>query len=325
VTEFGSDAGPVVPRPSTALPTTGGALDFTDALTGIPGDRLSGTLLVAGDPGGSFHFRAGAVVEVSSPGAPGVETLLLRSGRVGESDWAAALRAGIADHSAGAELVAKGLVGTAELQLVCLMAALDGALAVGVGRIDGFTLDHDSPAHRLEAPEGIDPEWLLQETQRRIGVLGSLGPAASPFRGRPRRTFAGDALLDGSAAGDRREILLRVNGRRSPRDIAFLLGRSLYAVAVEMSRLHGDGLVEVVRETGGDLDGPSAPAESGAPDSPGIPLQPSTPGGPGGLPYRRRGMSRISDILPLRPVTDHRRSPTTSTRHLKHPTPGEQC
>ncbi|MBW5481068.1 MarR family transcriptional regulator [Streptomyces bambusae] len=259
-------------------------LELAKTLTEAPLDRISGRLLVAGDPGGSFHLRGGAIVEVASPGAPGAETLLLRSGRLSEDDWASAARRCATERHIGAELVARELVGAAELQLICVAAALDGALAVGMGRIDGFSLERDTYDSRLTALQAIEPDWLVMEAKRRIQALVSRRRPFSPFRTRLGRTDAGSTSLDTTAAGERREILLRINGRRSTRDIAFLLGRSLYAVAVEVSRLLAEGLVEAV-----------APAPSM--DSP---VRPAAPAG--GLPRRLPGASGINDVLPLRPA-----------------------
>ncbi|MEV7773651.1 MarR family transcriptional regulator [Kitasatospora sp. NPDC086791] len=273
-------------RPGGASP------DFPGMLMDVPHGRLSGTLLVSGDPGGRFHLRDGAIVEVTSPGAPGIETLLLRSGRVSESDWASVLRSGPAGRRVGTELVARELVGSAELQLICVMAALDGALAMGMGRIDRIALDPEPPVSGFPAPEGIEPEWLGHETERRIRALS--GQPISPFRDRLARTGAGNGLLDGGAAGERREILQRANGRRSSRDIAFLLGRGLYAVTVEASRLLNEGLLQVALSALEEAERPAAaPAAEGA----------------ARLPRRRPGASGINDVLPLRPVAAPWRRP----------------
>ncbi|MGW0751264.1 MarR family transcriptional regulator [Streptomyces sp. NPDC002587] len=262
-------------------------------------DRLSGALMVSGEPGGSFHLRRGVLVEVASPGAPGVETLLLRSGRVSEADWAAVIRSCAADGRVGAALITQELVGSAELQLMCVMAALDGALAVGMGRINDFAFDRDAHTCRLAAPDGIEPEWLVEEAGRRIRVLGVLAQSLSPFRSRLARTDAGSAWLANAATGERREILLRINGRRSVRDIAFLLGRSLYAVTVEVSRLIGEGLLETVASP----DAQSAAAAASPPGPVGS-RPPQTQ-----LPHRFPGASGITGVLPLRPVADRWRPP----------------
>ncbi|WP_327381862.1 MULTISPECIES: hypothetical protein [unclassified Streptomyces] len=198
-------------------------------------------------------------------------------------------------------LIAQDLVGSAELQLMCVMAALDGALAVGMGRINDFTFDRDVHTCRLAAPDGIEPEWLVEEAGRRIRVLGALAQYLSPFRSRLARTHAGSAWIANTGTGERREILLRANGRRSVRDIAFLLGRSLYAVTVEVSRLMSEGLMETV-----------APADA---QSPAVPSSPPAPVGSRPvlrqLPQRLPGASGINEVLPLRPVAEHWRPPQT--------------
>jgi hypothetical protein len=52
------------------------------SLAGCGREESTRELRVRGRPGGSFHLRGGLVVGVESPGAPGPEALLLRSGRV---------------------------------------------------------------------------------------------------------------------------------------------------------------------------------------------------------------------------------------------------
>ncbi|MET8629804.1 MarR family transcriptional regulator [Kitasatospora sp. NPDC004669] len=288
----------VLPLPA-ALRSGGSGLDFPRVLMEVPHGRLSGTLLVTGDPGGRFHLEDGVILEVTSPGSPGVETLLLRSGRVTETDWASAVRSGAAGRRVGAELVARELVGSAELQLICVMAALDGALAMGMGRIDRVTLDPEPPSSFFAAPEGIEPEWLSHETERRIRALG--GQPVTPFRDRLSRTDAGTRLLDDGIAGERRDILRTANGRRSCRDIAFLLGRGLYAVTVETSRLLHEGLVGLAPSALEEAEG-SFPAPEGDrnPEPAG---QSGRSGNPARLPRRRPGASGITDVLPLRPVS----------------------
>ncbi|MFE0460149.1 MarR family transcriptional regulator [Kitasatospora sp. NPDC058965] len=294
------------PLPVTARPG-GPRVDFARILAGGSRELRSGTLLVAGDPGGSFHLRDGAIVEVTSPGAPGADTLLLRSGRVSESEWASVCHAGAGDGGIGVELIARDLVGAAEWQLICVMAAVDGALAVGLGRIDGLTLDGEGCGDCLAALEGVEPDWLLRETERRIRALRSPGHAFSPFHDRLVRTDAGAAFLGRSTTGDRREILRRADGRRSARDIAFLLGRSLYAVLVEVSRLLGEGLLAT---------GPAGGSPGGAGPPPAGRLARTTPApdhpvaAPAPLPQRLPGASGITEVLPLRPAAGAWRPPS---------------
>lgn len=294
------------PTPSTAsasvVPSDRATQELARNLVRARRERLSGTLVVVGDPGGTFYLANGAIVAVESPGAPTVETLLVRSGRIGKDEWAAAYRAGATVGRIGAELIDRTLVGAAELQLMCLMAALDGALSVGMGRMDECILEPGGAVHHLVAPQGIEADWLFQEASRRVKALTSLRVPLCPFRDRMTLTPTGAASAEGSTAGERRDILLHVNGRRSSRDIAFLLGRGLYAVTVELTRMLSDGLVEVVPSPAAIPLGEPA----GAADRVSSTHAPHRLPGGSGLPRRQRGMSGIHDVLPLRPVTDCR-------------------
>ncbi|MET9884606.1 MarR family transcriptional regulator [Streptomyces sp. NPDC006430] len=299
---FAASAARVLPLPSV-VPSDRTTQELAQNLIRARHERFSGTLVVLGAPGGTFYLANGAIVAVESPGAPTVETLLLSSGRVGKAEWAAAYQAGAADGRMGTELIERMLVGAAEFQLMCLMAALDGALSVGMGRIDECLVEPGRGGCHLMAPQGIEPDWLFQEASRRIKALASLRVSLCPFRDRMTASSAGAALLSGSTAGTRREILLRVNGRRSARDISFLLGRGLYAVTVELMRMLSEGLVEVVPSyTAVPVARPAEDADR----MPNVTRLPYRPAGVGGLPRRQRGMSGIHEVLPLRPVTDCR-------------------
>ncbi|WP_149179500.1 hypothetical protein [Streptomyces sp. TRM49041] len=290
------------PARSLPSPSDHAAEELARNLVRARHERLSGTLVVVGDPGGTFHLANGAIVAVESPGAPTVETLLLCSGRLGTAEWAAAYQAGAADGRIGTELIDRTLVGAAELQLICHMAALDGALSVCMGRIDECLLEPGG-GHHLTAPQAIEPDWLLPEVSRRIKALASLRVSLCPFKDRLTPTSAGAALLSGSTSGTRREILLRVNGRRSARDLSFLLARGLYAVTVELTRMLSEGLVAVVSSRTAVPVGEPAEAADRMPNASRLPHRPADASG---LPQRRRGMSGIHDVLPLRPVTDCR-------------------
>jgi hypothetical protein len=183
-----------------------------------------------------------------------------------------------------------------------------------VGRIDGYTLESGPAGHHLAAPQGIESDWLLHETTRRMRALGSLQYSLSPFRDRPTLTTKGAAQLGGSTTEERRETLQRANGRRSSRDVAFLLGRSLYAVTVELSRMLGEGLVEVVPACTGGTGARHSAAADRSRESTAFPFR--SPGVPE-LPQRERGSSGINDVLPLRPVSgdrDHCRPSRSGSR-----------
>ncbi|MFE3192580.1 hypothetical protein ACFXHA_26470 [Nocardia sp. NPDC059240] len=225
----------------------------------------TGVLRVTGDPGGDLHVVHGLVVTVDSPGAPGVRELLARPGRI--------------------------CTGVADLRVVATMAAVDGCFAIASGWI-GSCFWQDLPVDATD-PEamagprvvlppvpGVEPGWLLLETDRRLSALGH--GRVSPHRNHLLLTERGRALLSTPGSGRRREILLWANGRRSCRDIAKLLCRSLYAVTVEVVRMLDDDLLGI------------APVVAEPPPEP---IEPPRPGR-SLLPRRRRGASGINDTLP---------------------------
>ncbi|MEC3952602.1 hypothetical protein VMT65_06120 [Nocardia sp. CDC153] len=240
----------------------------------------TGVLRVTGEPGGDLHVVHGLVVTVDSPGAPGVRALLARPGRTS--------------------------TGVADLRVVAMMAAVDGCFAMASGWIGG--------CHWQDAPEaagrpeeamppvpGVEPGWLLLETERRLGALAH--GRVSPHRNHLLLTERGRAMLSGPGSGSRREILLWANGRRSCRDISMLLCRSLYAVTVEVVRMLDDDLLAIAPVT---------------PDPP-IP-EPVRGIGRSLLPRRRRGASGINDTLPPRPPQPARGQRTLTPRRTERTT-----
>ncbi|MGW0582734.1 MarR family transcriptional regulator, partial [Streptomyces sp. NPDC002920] len=101
-------------------------------------DGFTGLLRVSGAPGGAFHFRGGLVVAVESPGAPGAEVLLLRSGRIGGEEWADLVRESDGARWPAEGLIAHGYAGAAQLRVVCAMALQDAAFAVVPGGGDAI-------------------------------------------------------------------------------------------------------------------------------------------------------------------------------------------
>lgn len=188
-----------------------------------------------GNPGGLFHLRKGVVVAVDSPGAPGTEALLLRSGRISEADWTSVLRDGPGD------VVALGGIGAAELQVVAMIATQDGAFAVAAGEVEGPVVDGEQ-AVGVPVADGVHPHELLRETGRRLGALGALPCPVSPYR---ERFVPGADPSAAARSAVRQAILARATGRRTARDIAFAIGRSLYPVTVEISRMLAEEILAI--------------------------------------------------------------------------------
>ncbi|TQK52154.1 hypothetical protein FBY35_2581 [Streptomyces sp. SLBN-118] len=248
-------------------------------------------LRVCGRPGGVFHLRQGSVVAVESPGAPGIQTLLLRSGRISEADWADLVPAGMDARRPGAELVARGQIGAAELQVVSAMALQDAVFAVIAGDMGECIADPESGPLVPVGP-GEDPLRLLDNAVRKLAALAALPHPVLPDR---ERVVAGRGV-DGPAedlAPHRKEILFLADGRRTPRDIAFMIGRGVYHVTVEISRMLGEGLLE--RATRSAPTGVPRVLAAQAP----VPRRPATaPDGAdatGDLPRRTPGASGITE------------------------------
>ncbi|MCQ4210367.1 MarR family transcriptional regulator [Streptomyces longispororuber] len=208
-------------------------------------EEFTGRVRVAGTPGGTLHLRGGLVVAVESPGSPGPEALLLRSGRVSDEQWAELVREAGGSPWPAAGLIAREYAGAAQLRVVCLMAMRDAVFAIVAGQLDDCERDAEAePA--APSPYGESPWRLLQDADRRLAAVETLACPVSPDR---ERTVAapGAEWTEGLTAL-RRELLAHADGRRSARDLAFLTGRGVYAVTVEVARMLGEGLLERVEE-----------------------------------------------------------------------------
>lgn len=222
------------------------ALDvLAGALTQCQEDGLTGALRILGNPGALFRFRDGVVVAVESPGSPGVDTVLIHSGRISAEEWEAALCEDLQDRVAQPAIVARGAIGEAELREVVVTAMWDAAFAAAAGEIDGHVIDdepNELPRLVLPSDQGVSMNDVLAETKSRLDALASLPLPVSPYR--ERVVPARDPVPDTDVVL-RQEIIAQANGRRSARDIAFAIGRGVHPVTVEISRMLGEGVVKM--------------------------------------------------------------------------------
>jgi hypothetical protein len=252
-----------------------------DALRKYSAARFSGVLRVAGRPGGTIYLDDGDIAGCETPGAPSLEVILLRSGRVTESDWNAAFAAAAVDERPlTAVLVERELLGAGETEALLRTALADAMFALVSGRIDGWA--EAPPAHcALPLVPAARAGWLLGEATRREQVLAAFpGPGLSA----QHRVAAGPAA---ERAGRGRgpgadEILALADGRRTPRDLAFARGRGLYETMLQLARMRAADVVVL---------------GLGSPEfTPSHPLPDPTPDGEDernvmGLPLRRRDRS----------------------------------
>lgn len=263
-----SPAGPPGESAPPAGPERAGIL--LSALGRRGRERFTGTLRLDGSPGGTVAMRDGLVVAAASPAAPGPEPLLLRSGRIAEADWTAAFSAGAPRGRFAAELVRRGLLGSAGVEVVTRTAVVDALFAMALRGVHTCTAEAEGAPPLLPADPGLEPGWLARELTRRLTRADEWQARGLTAQSRPWATRAREtAPLNAS----RRAILDRANGRRTPRDIAFAVGRGLYSVMTDLATLLDDGLAA--------LDAPPAETRPAVP----APVPPAWPG----LPRRERG------------------------------------
>jgi len=203
----------------------------------------SGVLRITGDPGGTIHLADGLVTAVETTGAPGPEVLLLRSRRVTESRWDAAFAAAAArGRPLSAELVAREMVGAGELEALLLTAMADAIFVLASGTVDEYRAEPGPSDGGLALEPGADPAGLLAEASRRIKVLMSV--PSPPADRRERLVAAPGAVRPGVRLGaGQDEILALADGRRTTRDLAFALGRGVYATTLRLAEMHAAGLL----------------------------------------------------------------------------------
>ncbi|MCX4684286.1 hypothetical protein OG401_08155 [Kitasatospora purpeofusca] len=220
-------------------------------------EDFTGSVVVSSAPGGTIHLERGLITAIETPGAPTAETLLLKSGRIGQADWTAAETAAssVGAGDLGAALVARGSIGAAELEAVCAAAVFDGAFALVLSPPGAWETVEAAPPAGLALRPGIEPKRLFEETARRTALLTrAWGPPGELARTRIRPAAGvsgvggvdgaggvGGGALPGPAAvripARHREILAAATGRRTARDIGFALGRGVFAVLLDLVRM----------------------------------------------------------------------------------------
>lgn len=216
-------------------------------------EGFSGTVTVSASPGGTIHLRDGLIGAIETPGTPSVESVLLKSGRMNDEGWAAGLTAVRDRDDHAAALVGQGLIGAAELEMLCVATVFEGAFAMSLVRPEGWEVGPVAPA--VLAPRGIEPRTVAEETTRRLALVSRLwGSPADLARAKMRPSADADRAA-GRLTSRYQALLAVANGRRTPRDLAFTLGRGLFAVMVDLIRM--DGLQFVQSESGLPADRPS--------------------------------------------------------------------
>ncbi|WP_433079713.1 ADAM 12 protein [Dactylosporangium sp. CA-052675] len=260
------------------------------ALGQLAARGATGALTVHGEPGGVVFLRGGLVNGCESPAAPSVDRLLTACGKVEERVWET-----IPSRPARA-LVEGGHVTAAEIELCALQALYDAAFFVlGTARAE-LRFD-EGIEHWLGAEGTVTADQVCDHVARQRRMLDEVHPSdatdLAPVVPVPRPGL--DRVL---LSGLQWEIVLHADGQRTPQELAGLLGRSAYAVTLDVRRLAAAGLVAA----------PETPAETPAqtpPEAPAVravaavpPEPPPEPAPTEPLPQRVPGTFTFEDPAP---------------------------
>jgi hypothetical protein len=176
------------------------------------------------------------------------------------------------------ELVKRGLIGAGQLESLLRMALADAMFALAAGHVEACVLEQDAEPHLLPLQPAAPSAWLLAEA-RRVEVLAGLRGRIAPDRDRVTSVPGAWTPVVGPGDGQA-EILALANGRRTARDIAFVLGRGVFAVTLQLARMCDAGVLMV----GSTRSGPVPAVRTGGRHRPRR----------GRRPGRRRGRPRAA-------------------------------
>ena len=218
-----------------------------DALEPWCAAGATGVLRAADIPGGSVYLAEGRLAFAECPLVCGVDRRLTASGRLPPEAWRAALAAGRSTCRVGVELVEQGHLTAGELELVALLALFDAALLLfDVATAAPF---ESGATHVLGTGRTVALTDVCREVDRRRRLLDDAwpDPGIDTSAVIPARRFAGHHVALTSLQW---EIVANADRRRSPVDLARLLGRDTFATLLETRRLARAGLVEPGRPGG---------------------------------------------------------------------------
>ncbi|GAA1560950.1 hypothetical protein GCM10009827_097820 [Dactylosporangium maewongense] len=235
-------------------PKLGRGVTPVKALQQLAGLGVTGAMTVVGQPGGVIFLRDGLVNGVESPAAPSVDRLLTAAGVVDERVWET-----IPSRPARA-LVEGGHLSAAEVELCAINALYDAAwFVLSTERAElRFAPDIE---HWLGAESTVTADQLCDHVARQRRILDEVHPSdvTDTAAVRPVLRPGLDRVL---LSGLQWEIVLHADGQRTPQDLAGLLGRSAYAVTLDVRRLAAAGLIESPPPTGDELPSSSAPSST---------------------------------------------------------------
>jgi len=214
---------------------------------------VTGALRVEDPPGGAIYIVDGRLSYAECGLVSGVDKLLTASGRVPAEVWRAAVAAGRSTGRVGESLIADGHISHNELALSVLSALMDAAYFLFDAAV-GARFEPDA-VNPLGSFCDVEFAAACAEVDRRRRLLTDVwpDPAVDTAAVVPSRRLRGHQV---SLTAAQWEIVANADRRRSPADLARLLGRETFVMLLEARRLVRAGLIEPGRPGG------SAVAES---------------------------------------------------------------
>lgn len=201
----------------------------------------TGALRLLAPPGGAVYLSNGRVAYAECPTVCGVDRLLTTSGRLSTDAWRTARAAIRGGRPASTTLVQQGLLSPLELEMAVL-SALYGA-AHFLFEADSETRFEMDARHAFGGVVELHLDAVRAEIDRRQRTLLEAWPdstvdsaAVLPVRRLPGHHVALTPL--------QWEIVANADRRRTPVDLARVLGRDTFAMLLEVRRLTRAGLVE---------------------------------------------------------------------------------
>lgn len=210
------------------------------ALGQLAAAGATGALTVHGEPGGVIFLVGGRVNGVESPAAPSIDRLLTAAGLVPERVWET-----IPSRPARA-LVEGGHVTAAQIE-VCALQALHDAAYFVLGTLRPELRFDADVEHWLGADGAVAADQVCDHVARQRRMLDEVHPSDATDLA-PVVPVLRPGLDRVLLSGLQWEIVLHADGRRTPQELAGLLGRSAYAVTLDVRRLAAAGLVVVPEE-----------------------------------------------------------------------------
>ncbi|MGW2373027.1 hypothetical protein [Kitasatospora sp. NPDC001683] len=263
------------PRAESTAPRSPG-----EAVALLAARRATGALH---GPLGLLYLVDGQVAAAESPRAPGLADLLTGCGRITPEGWAELLHRHGPQGRVGEVLVERRLLTRGELELGHLGTLFDAAYFVLADRSGGTWRFESDARHWLGTVALVDPARLGREVERRRRLLDGIWPWPQ-LDTAPVRPVERSRCPSRRPPGRRsRDLLDHADGRRTPADLARLLGRSGFGVTADVRRLAAAGLLDAPRHAA-----PTGTSPAAAPALPPVPPAPPTtmPAPPAAMPAR---------------------------------------